>query len=59
MAFLGIKDPQKLQKANEGHEGQIKGQRVSKTKFQIFSHIFVFLGSLSLHDFHIFEFRGH
>ena len=47
-----------MKKANEGCEGQTKARGWPKTKFQNFLSFFGFLGSLLLHDFHIFEFEG-
>ena len=49
---------EKMKKANEGCEGQTKARGWPKTKFQNFFYIFGFLGSILLHDFHIFEFQG-
>ena len=44
---------EKMKKANEGREGH----RVTKIKISKLSYKFGFLGSLLLHDFHIFEFK--
>ena len=50
---------EKLQKANEGHEGQIKGQTLSKTKILSFFHLFGVILSYFIRNELWFEFQGH
>ena len=50
---------EKLQKANEGHEGQIKGQTLSKIKTLYFFHFFGVIWCRLIRNWLWFEFLGH
>ena len=50
---------EKLQKANEGHEGQIKGQTLSKIKILYFFQFSRVLWSCLTENFLQFKFQGH